>query len=394
VSTQQLNAERTRRAYGAMQSHFLADDGSSLCFETARAQKPRTRRRLWRFLLAEDTGTYATLWPFTRALAATLDLAGVDRALLPGFDSGEAVRDRLAGLEHYWDARATPPGYDSAPLQPYGRGGDKYHDDNAWVGLALAQDLRMRGAASSLERAAELFSFILSGWDEDQRHPCPGGVFWVQQGIGVGRSDHARNTVSTAPSAQLGFHLHELTGSASFDGQHGRVGARDMYEWVNRALDESEGTTAPCTGLYFDKIRDLSGNIDGTRWTYNQGAMIGANVLLHRLCGGADTKYIDRAEAIARKSLAYFEGAYFRQPEPFNAIFFRNLLLLHAASGDAALRRSIVQTISAYADEAWETRREENDLFPKGAPMLVKHAAMIQIFAVLAWDPAQYGKLA
>jgi hypothetical protein len=122
--------------------------------------------------------------------------------------------------------------------------------------------------------------------------------------------------------------------------------------------------------------------------------MIGANVLLGRVGGRSDPHYIQLAEAIARKALAHFEGAYFTQPEPFNAIFFRNLLLLHEASSDADLKRSIIQTISAYADEAWETRREENDLFPKGAPTLLKHAAMIQVFAVLAWDPAQYGRLA
>ena len=38
---------------------------------------------------------------------------------------------------------------------------------------------------------------------------------------------------------------------------------------------------APGTGLFFDKLRG-DGTIDETLWTYNQGSMIGANVLLAR----------------------------------------------------------------------------------------------------------------
>jgi hypothetical protein len=178
-------------------------------------------------------------------LAATLDLEGIDASLLPGFNSYEAMVDRIAGLERYWDARTNPPAYASAVVPRYRRGGDKYYDDNAWVGLALVQHDRLRGVASSRERAETLFQ-------------------------------------------------------------------------------------------------------------------------------------------------------YFAQPEQFNAIFFRNLLLLHEASGDATLKESIMEAITGYADEAWEERREPDGLFPKatGGPTLVKHAGMIQIFALLAWDPVHYRSLA
>src|SRR5947209_5624858 len=65
-------------------------------------------------------GTYAHLWPFSRALAATLDLAGVPGELLDGFDARRAVEDRLEALEHYWNAAAMPPSYDSDVVPPLG----------------------------------------------------------------------------------------------------------------------------------------------------------------------------------------------------------------------------------------------------------------------------------
>ncbi len=168
--------------------------------------------------------------------------------------------------------------------------------------------------ASSRKRAEELFAFALTEWDSNPAHPSPGGLFWVRQGAGRGLTDHTRHTISNAPNAELGFHLHELTGSAAFDGEGEHIGARDIYEWVNDALDESKATIEPATGLYFDNMQ-IDGNVDRTPWTYNQGVMIGANVLLHRLAGGSEPQYVSRAETVARKALAHFDGKYVTQPE-------------------------------------------------------------------------------
>ncbi len=376
TTLQRENAKRALAAYHAMQAHFYVKDGTSLYSEAPRG---------------EGAKAYAALWPFTRVLAATLDLEGVAPALLPGFNSHRAMIDRLAGLSRYWDAHGNPAAYDSCVTPPHGHGGDKYYDDNAWVALALVQHDRLRKVASSRKRAEELFAFALTGWDSNPSHPAPGGLFWVKQGAGRGLTDHTRHTISNGPNAELGFHLHELTGSSAFDGDAQHVGACNMYDWTNQALDESRATAEPATGLYFDNLQ-LDGKIDTTVWTYNQGVMIGANVLRHRLTG--DSQYLARAEAIAHKAIAHFAGKYSAQPEQFNAIFFRNLLLLHDAAAETALKQSIVDVISAYADDAWHTRRDNNDLFPKGAPRLIKHAAMIQIFAILAWAPADYRKLA
>jgi hypothetical protein len=98
-----------------------------------------------------------------------------------------------------------------------------------------------------------------------------------------------------------------------------------MYAWVNAALDAGRDGEQPGTGLYWDKLRG-DGTVDRAQWSYNQGSMVGLNVLLARR-GPGGPAYLARAEAIARRALAHYASAgYDSQPAAFNAIFFRNLL--------------------------------------------------------------------
>jgi len=78
---------------------------------------------------------------------------------------------------------------------------------------------------------------------------------------------------------------------------------------------------------------------------------------------GPAAPYIERAERIARKSLRHFSGAHDRQPAAFNAIFARNLLLLHDATADERLRAEMIDALRRYGDWAWEDRRDSRDRF-------------------------------
>jgi Glycosyl hydrolase family 76 len=368
-------AERAARAFAAMRARFWTR-------ERGYRRDGKLHRR----------GTTAHLWPFSRALVATLDLAGV-ASDLPGFDAGASISDDIAALERYWDPSGDPPSY-SSDVRGTRIGGDRYYDDNAWIGLALIQLERMRPGSGSLDRAEELFRFAVSGWDRRGR-PNPGGVFWVEQGRGIGARNHDRNTVSNAPNAELGLHLSELRGHKA--PERDTVDARAMYEWVVETLDASRDTDSPGTGLFWDKVQG-DGTLDKTLWTYNQGSMIGANVLLARLEPPAQAAlYLDRAEAIARKSLNHFShDEYIRQPAAFNAIFFRNLLLLHPITRDPDLRTEIVDTIRRYTDYAWDRTRDRRDRFhlSNGGVTLLNQSAIVQLLALLAWDPSEYAKLA
>jgi hypothetical protein len=372
--TREDYAARAARAYAAMQTRFLMPNGSY-------------RRDGWLRL----PGTVAHLWPFSRALVATLDLAGVKSDLGTDFDADAAIADRLQALERYWDPSGANPACSSDVLGSR-LGGDRYYDDNAWVGLALVQLERMRPESGVLGRAEELFRFAVGGWD-GRDVPHSGGVFWVEQGRGVGTKNHDRNTVSTAPNAELGLHLAELQGPRVAAGP---IGAEDMYEWVLATLDASRESNSPATGLFWDKLRG-DGTVDKTVWSYNQGSMVGANVLLARRGGARQAEYITRAEAIARNALRHFAGnGYRRQPPAFNAIFFRNLLLLHAATDEAELRAEIIEAIRGYVDYVWDERRDRRDLFhlSDGGVTVLNQSAAVQLLALLAWDPGSYRMLA
>ena len=374
ADTREVYAARAARAFGAMRTGF------------------RNRKGLYRRdSKLRPPGAGAHLWPFSRALVATLDLAGIGRELT-GVGGAEAIEDGLAQLERYWDPSGDPPAY-ASDVRGTRIGGDRYYDDNAWIGLALVQLERMHPGSGYLDRAQALFHFAVSGWDR-RAGPHPGGVFWVEQGQGIGAKNHDRNTVSNAPNAELGLHLRELTGHTA--AEDGAIGANEMYEWVVTTLDASHDTDSPGTGLFWDKVRG-DGTLDKTLWTYNQGSMVGANVLLARIHHDIRANYLDRAEAIARRALKHFDKEGFdRQPPAFNAIFFRNLLLLHPVTRDPKLQTDVINHIRRYADDAWCRTRDRHDRFhlPHGGVTLLNQSALVQLLALLAWDPSEYRKLA
>ena len=376
------DAARAVRAYTAMRRHLTRRDGLY------------RRDGLPRLLLAR-----AHLWPTARALAGAVDLLGVPADRLMGFDAEGAVNVHLRALEAYWDDTSALPAYASDVIGSR-FGGDRYYDDNAWVGLALVQLERMQPGHGHAQRAEALYRFAEAGWDTRPDVVSPGGVFWVEQGRGVGLANHDRNTVSNAPNAQLGLHLTELAARGDVGRGEGdararsHARARHMYEWVNVTLDA--GQDARGTGLFYDKVRG-DGTVDRTLWTYNQGSMIGANVLLARAAGRDErARYLARAEAIADKALRRYAGAYQEQPPAFNAILFRNLLQLHAASADAGLRERIRGAVSVYGDMAWTVHRDRHDRFRfrRSGPTLLDQSAMVQVYALLAWRPEDYGALA
>ena len=363
------NRARAGELYAAMQTnYYLGASQGSLYNETS----PRAR-----------SNPYAYLWPFYEAAAGTVDLYGVGAV-------GKAdVDDRLAGLSRY--ARGPQAGYDSYPRSPYGGGGDRYNDDNAWIGRTLVQLHRMggdtfklAGGLTALQGAIDVYQFLKASWHTSPPYPAypkPGGVFWVRSDFDR-RPDRDRGAGATGGFAKLALHLYELTKDAAYLGP-----AKDAYTWTRTYLYRTDD-------VYADKILP-DGSIDWGVWSYNQGVMIGAGALLYRATG--DPTYRQQAVTTADASIAYFNRyGWYNQPVIFNALFFRNLLLLCGVlpPGDPKVS-SYVGAAQTFADKVWNDKNIHNQqrhmikFDPStSAYKLREQAGMVQIDASLAWADA------
>ena len=92
------------------------------------------------------------------------------------------------------------------------------------------------------------------------------------------------------------------------------------------------------------------------------------------------------------------EGYLITHSAAFNAIYFRGLLVLYSVTSDTQLQSEIIQTIQTYADDAWTNHRSVSGLFTFASHagsgyQLLDQGAMLQIYAMLAWDSTDYGKL-
>ena len=277
-------------------------------------------------------------WPFSQALAATIEVARIGGAHSP---ATRAVSRRLRKLDSRFRVHGA---YHAAP------GGDVYYDDNEWIAQDLLDWDAIRASPSARKKAAQIFQVVTHAWDGDAGKTCPGGVQWTNM---PGNDD--RNTVSTANGAVVGLRLYLLTRRPTY-----LRWAQRMIGWVEQCLHDSDG-------LYGDHISG-GGTIDRTEWSYNQGAMIEAYRLLYRATGSrAD---LERAEAIADASLARFHGRWSKEPTAFAAIFFRRLLALASVDG----RSDYVAAAQHYADRLWKRPR----------PQLFAQAALVQLYAALA----------
>jgi hypothetical protein len=307
--------------------------------------------------------TYEALWPSSSAWSALATFASVAHAEI----ADVANRDLLGGLHHYRRnllevlSFREPPGFRCRTAPVIGSHGARFFDDNAWVGLAL-----MRQPGSTQDAIARrILDFDLSGWSAEESWSQPGGIRWAQPS-----KFRTRNTCSNGPVAELALLQHERTGNqATLDW------AERIYQWVRSALLGADD-------LYQDHINP-DGSIDTTIWSYNQGTMIGAGTLLHRATG--DQSYLVQAKATAAASVAHFTlERLSTQPPEFNAVWFRNLLVLSPTD------EGYLGALSAYANRQWSTARDASSgLFPSASSVLNSSSGMLELYSLLAGAEAR-----
>jgi hypothetical protein len=320
---------------------------------------------------------FSYLWPFSQALAATVSMSNV--AHLPISIAAE-LHTRLIGLRDYLDTNnsgapegtytSTLAGFDGTVAPPTGPGGTKYYDDNDWVGIELARIYKQTHNPGALGYAEGIMAFEIAGFSADPTLACPGGIPFSNSIENV-----ERNTVTTAPAAELGVQLYEITGNVQY-----LQFAEQAYNWVRSCLLQP-------TGLYADHIRQ-HGVIDQTDWSYNQGTMIGAGTLLYQATGNSG--YLYQARQTAKAALAYFTPQRLGEENPFfPSVYFRNVLYLDSITHDPPGPK----LAQAYVDYAWQHLRLSDNIFVAGSPassQLLYQAAIVQIYALLSSSPSTY----
>lgn len=308
---------------------------------------------------------YSTLWPFSALISGLNALAPIDRRHV------DALRDVFNVLESYYDADASPTGYDSY-IRRFG-GGDKFYDDNEWLGLDFADMYTLTGERHWLQKSREMFDFAISGWSDDM----DGGIYWKQFDLTT------KNTCSNGPAAVLALKLYNATQEAAY-----LDWAVKILSWARRLKDES-------TGVYFDLLSS-DGHIDEHRYTYNVGTPLHANAMLYTIT--KEARYLDEANHLARAADAYFciprngSGVRLYPDTPwFNAVLLRGYRALHEAGGDPAIIRTCLDGMTNYALYAWDHARDSRGLFaadasgstPSAHLHILDNAAMVEIYATL-----------
>ena len=267
-----------------------------------------------------------------------------------------SVRYVLSAIDKYRSTKPPVPGYDSYIVE-YG-GGDRFYDDNQWIGLALMDAYFREPQKEYLDKSEEIYHFMMSGFDT----ASGGGLYWEE-----GKPD-TKNTCSNGPGIILALQLYKATKEKSYLDT-----ALLLYEWVNKNLADKDG-------LYMDNIKIQSGKVDKTKFSYNTATMLQSNVYLYELT--KDKSYLDKAKKIADSSLTYFYGKEnFRDGYWFNAVMLRAYQHLLKFSPE----KKYINAFIKCANNAIMQNKNSNGLMGKQKPIdLVNQAGMLEILARLA----------
>jgi hypothetical protein len=335
-----------------------------------------------RFYYIAGSGLYqgepfSALWPFSQALAATVDMSNI--AGMRGAYAHE-LHARLVGLDNYLDIdnsgqpegtfTSTLGAFDATVAPPAGPGGTKYYDDNDWVGIELARVYELTHSPTALGSAEAIMAFEMASWQAGPAVACPGGIPFSNAA-----ENTDRNTTTTAPAAELAVQLYRITGNAQY-----LQFAEMAYEWVRACLLQP-------SGLYADHIRQ-HGAVEPMLWSYNQGTMIGAGALLYQATG--NSYYLFQARQTVKAALSYFTPARLGSENPFfPLIYFRNIMYLDSVTHDPP-GQTLAQN---YVNYAWLHLRLSDDVFVAGSPAsaeLLDQAAIVQIYAMLSSSPKTF----
>jgi predicted alpha-1,6-mannanase (GH76 family) len=210
---------------------------------------------------------------------------------------------------------------------------NKFYDDEGWWALAWIDAYDLTGNPDYLHAAGVIFDDMTSGWD----NACGGGIWWT-------RDRDYKNAIANELFLSVAAHL---ANRATIPAQQAGYVTWAQREWkwfqhtgmIERDHLISDGLDAQCQDNH------------KTKWTYNQGVVLGALAELSRLPG--QTEVLHDAHLIADAAVLQLtdtNGVLHESCEPkcsgdgaqFKGIFVRNLAELNARSPDSRYTKFMV----------------------------------------------------
>jgi predicted alpha-1,6-mannanase (GH76 family) len=196
---------------------------------------------------------------------------------------------------------------------------NEYYDDEGWWALAWVDAYDLTGQRKYLQTAQRIFADMTGGWD----NTCGGGIWWSKK-------RRYKNAIANELFLSVAAHLSNRALTAKERSQYASWANRESNWFRDSSMIEqdhliSDGLTSTC--------KDNS----KTKWTYNQGVILGG--LVDLAAHNHDRALLDQAREIADAAIQNLAapGGILRDPcEPdcgadgsqFKGIFMRNLALL------------------------------------------------------------------
>jgi len=167
---------------------------------------------------------FSYLWPICGLIQAGNELKKVD-------EKDTLMQHIISILPYYYDASPPAPGYASYIMKF--KGGDRFYDDNQWIGIACMDAYSRTKQASYLQTGKMIYQYMMTGYDT----VLQGGLYWQET------KKVSKNTCSNGPGIILALQLYESTRNQRYLDT-----ALMLYNWMNTKLK------AP-SGLYYDNMR-------------------------------------------------------------------------------------------------------------------------------------------
>lgn len=299
---------------------------------------------------------YSWLWALCAMFEATNEIEKIDK-------KADLVDGILKNMQAYYDPAPPKPGYGEYIVKL--SKGQRYYDDNQWIGITSLDIYERTGKKVYLDLGKSMYDFMMTASDTT----LGGGLYWRENDF------ETKNTCSNGPGIIVALKMYKVTKEKKY-----LDNAVKIYNWTNENLQTP-------TGLFYDNIKVKDRSIGKTIYSYNTGTMLQSNVYLYEITG--DKKYLKKAIEIADSSLVYFYGGdKFRDGYWFNAVLLRGYQHLLKYNNDL----KYISGFKKCLDNTLKENKNEKGLFAAndGVYNLVEHGGMLEILARFAYLEDHY----